>query len=645
LCNAAFGACVAQLAPAIAATRDCRFPCRRGRCKGADMTADSTEPAEPLSAPAPAPEGKPARSLGPLRMIWSLTLAYPKQIAIALMALLTTSLATIAIPARFKAIIDQAFGPDAAVATIDSAFRYLLMIVVVLGLATAVRFYCVSWLGERVVADLRLKVQDNLLRLSPSFFEVNSPKEISSRMTSDTAIIEQVVGTTVSVALRNLITGIGGVIYLFFLAPRLTAGLIVGIPLVVLPIVWFGRRLRKVSRTSQDRVAGIGAITAEVLGAIRVVQAFNQEGRERARFADEVERTFATAKRRITIRAAMTATIMVLVFGALVALMWQGALSVATGAIGGGTIAAFVLTGGLVAGAFGSLTEVYGDLLRGAGAAGRLNELLNEKPAIAPPIRPVALPEPRGQIAFERVTFRYPSRPEHAALVDFSLTVEPGETVAIVGPSGAGKSTIFQLAERFYDPIAGVVKLDGVPLVSADPAAIRQRIALVPQEGVLFAASARDNLRYGNWAASDEAIWEAARAANAEGFLRELPDGLDTFLGEDGGRLSGGQRQRIAIARALLRDAPILLLDEATSALDAESERLVQDALDRLMASRTTLVIAHRLATVRQADRIVVMDKGRIVEQGRHDQLSAGGGLYARLASLQFDDRQVAAAE
>jgi ATP-binding cassette subfamily B protein len=606
------------------------------------MTA---EPAEQPSAPDPAPEGKPARTLGPLRMIWGLTLAYPKQIAIALLALLTTSGATIAIPARFKAIIDQAFGPDAAAATIDSAFRYLLMIVVVLGIATAVRFYCVSWLGERVVADLRLKVQDNLLRLSPSFFEVNSPKEISSRMTSDTAIIEQMVGTTVSVALRNLITGIGGVIYLFFLAPWLTAGLILGIPLVVLPIVWFGRRLRKVSRTSQDRVAGIGAITAEVLGAIRVVQAFNQEGRERARFADEVERTFATAKRRITIRAAMTATIMVLVFGALVLLMWQGALSVATGAIGGGTIAAFVLTGGLVAGAFGSLTEVYGDLLRGAGAAGRLNELLNEKPVIAPPARPVALPEPRGQIAFERVTFRYPSRPEQAALVDFSLTVEPGETVAIVGPSGAGKSTIFQLAERFYDPVAGVVKLDGVPLVSADPAAIRRRIALVPQEGVLFAASARDNLRYGNWGASDEAIWEAARAANAEAFLRELPDGLDTFLGEDGGRLSGGQRQRIAIARALLRDAPILLLDEATSALDAESERLVQDALDRLMASRTTLVIAHRLATVRQADRIVVMDKGRIVEQGRHDQLSAGGGLYARLASLQFDDRQVAAAE
>ncbi|MEJ5977849.1 ABC transporter transmembrane domain-containing protein [Novosphingobium sp. PS1R-30] len=578
-------------------------------------------------------------------MIWQLTLAYPKQIAIAVLALLTTSSATIAIPARFKAIIDQAFGPNAAVETINHAFYYLLMIVIVLGLATAVRFYFVSWLGERVVGDLRLRVQDNLLRLAPSFFEANSPKEISSRMTSDTAIIETVVGTTVSVALRNLITGVGGVIYLFFLAPMLTLGLVVGIPLVVLPIVWFGRRLRNVSRTSQDRVAGIGAITAEVLGAIRVVQAFNQEGRERARFADEVERTFATAKRRITIRAAMTATIMVLVFGALVLLMWRGALAVATGEIGGGTIAAFVLTGGLVAGAFGSLTEVYGDLLRGAGAASRLNELLNEKPTIAPPARPMVLPEPRGQLAFERVSFRYPSRPEFAALVDFSLAVEPGETVAIVGPSGAGKSTIFQLAERFYDPHQGTVKLDGVPLISADPADIRRRMALVPQEGVLFAASARDNLRYGHWEASDEAIWDAARAANAEGFLRELPEGLDTFLGEDGARLSGGQRQRIAIARALLRDAPILLLDEATSALDAESERLVQDALDRLMASRTTLVIAHRLSTVRQADRIVVMDKGRIVEQGTHEELSGAGGLYARLASLQFDERQFSSVE
>ena len=335
---------------------------------------------------------------------------------------------------------------------------------------------------------------------------------------------------------------------------------------------------------------------------------------------------------------------MLLIFGAVTLLMWAGANGVASGAISGGTIAAFVLTGGLVAGAFGSLSEVYGDLVRGAGAASRLEELLNERPTITAPARPLMLPVPaRGALNFSHVTFRYPSRPEVAALADFNLTVEPGETVAIVGPSGAGKSTLFQLAERFYDPQVGMLKLDGVPLTSADPAEIRRRIALVPQDGLLFAASARDNLRYGNWEAGDEAIWQAARAANAETFLRELPEGLDTFLGEDGARLSGGQRQRIAIARALLRDAPILLLDEATSALDAESERLVQDALERLMANRTTLVIAHRFATVRAANRIVVMDAGRIVETGTHDELTRAGGLYARLAALQFDEARFAA--
>jgi ATP-binding cassette subfamily B protein len=334
----------------------------------------------------------------------------------------------------------------------------------------------------------------------------------------------------------------------------------------------------------------------------------------------------------------MTAVIMFLIFGSITAIMWQGAIGVAEGTITGGTIAAFVVTAGIVAGAFSSLTEVYGDLVRGAGAASRLAELLDERPVIAAPARPIALPRPaRGKLAFERVTFRYPARPELPALHDFNLTVEPGETVAIVGPSGAGKSTLFQLAERFYDPQAGVVKIDGVPLASADPAEVRERIALVPQEGVLFAASARDNLRYGNWQADDAAIWDAARAANAESFLRALPQGLDTFLGEDGARLSGGQRQRIAIARALLRDAPILLLDEATSALDAESERLVQEALETLMTNRTTLVIAHRLATVRRADRIVVMDGGRIVEEGTHETLIRAAGLYARLASLQFD--------
>ena len=575
-------------------------------------------------------------------MIWRAAMAYPGWVLTAALALLVTASATLTIPSGFRLIIDRGFARGGDPSDIGHWFQYLLLIIVVLALGTAVRFYSVSWLGERVVADIRLAVQRNLLRLSPGFFEENSPREISSRMTSDTALIEQIVGTTVSVALRNAIMAIGGIGYLFYLQPTLTLGLVAGIVFVVLPIVWFSRRLRSVSRSSQDRVAEIGALVSEVLGASKIVQAFNQEGREAQRFADAVERTFATAKRRIRIRAMMTAMVMFLIFGAITLLMWRGALGVAAGTITGGTIAAFVVTGGLVAGAFGSLTEVYGDLVRGAGAASRLNELLYEKPAIAPPARPVALPAARGQLAFEHVTFRYPTRPEHAALHDFSLTIEPGETVAIVGPSGAGKSTLFQLAERFYDPQAGVIKLDGVPLVSADPADVRRRFALVPQEGLLFAASARDNLRYGNWDAGDEAIWEAARAANAESFLRDLPQGLDTFLGEDGARLSGGQRQRMAIARALLRDAPILLLDEATSALDAESERLVQDALDRLMATRTTLVIAHRLATVRAADRIVVMDHGKIVEQGRHDELARAGGLYARLAALQFDETKFA---
>ena len=599
-------------------------------------TPDSSAPTEAE----PATPAKPVRSLGPLRMIWDAAIAYPGQLAMAGVALLITATATLAIPSGFKLIIDKGFAAGGNPDDIGRWFRYLLIIVVVLAIGTALRFYFVSWLGERVVADIRLKVQTNLLRLAPGFFEENSPKEISSRMTADTTLIEQVVGTTVSVALRNIIMGIGGLAYLFTLAPKLTLGLALAIPLIVLPIVWFGRRVRNVSRSSQDRVADIGAMVSEVLGAMKIVQAFNQETREQTRFSVAVEATFTTAKRRILLRAAMTAIIIVLIFGAITLLMWEGALGVAKGTISGGTIAAFVLTGGLVAGAFGALTEVYGDLLRGAGAASRLNELLNEKPAIAAPVRPLALPvPPRGQITFDHVNFRYPTRLETPALADFSLTVEPGETVAIVGPSGAGKSTLFQLAERFYDPQSGTIKLDGVPLTSVDPAEIRRRMALVPQEGSLFAADARDNLRYGNWEASDEAIWQAARAANAEDFLRELPDGLDTFLGESGARLSGGQRQRIAIARALLRDAPILLLDEATSALDAESEAQVQDALDRLMASRTTLVIAHRLATVRQADRIVVLDKGRIVETGTHDVLSRAGGLYARLAALQFDDR------
>ncbi len=595
---------------------------------------------------ATAAEPKAVRSLGPLRMVWKAALQYPARIGTALAALTVTALSTVTIPVLFGKLVEHGFSRGSSKAEIEYWFAMLIGVVVILAVGTAIRFYSVSWLGERVVADIRLAVQTNLLRLSPGFFEENSPKEISSRMTSDTTLIEQVAGTTVSVALRNGITAIAGLVVLLYMAPWLTLGLVIGIPVVIGPIVWFGRRLRTVSRTSQDRVADIGALTAEVLGAVKVVQSFGQEARETQRFAEAVERTFNTARRRIMIRATMTAVVMLLIFGSISLMMRQGAIGVASGAISGGVITTFVGCGVLVASAFGSLTEVYGDLVRGSGAASRLNELLNEKPSISAPAQALELPvPPRGKISFEKVTFRYPTRLEVAAISDFSLTVEPGETVAIVGPSGAGKSTIFQLAERFYDPHSGTIKLDGVPLTKVDPLELRRRMAFVPQEGILFAANARDNLRYGNWDATDEQIWEAARAANAETFLRELPEGLDTFLGENGARLSGGQRQRVAIARALLRDSPILLLDEATSALDAESEQLVQQALDRLMESRTTLVIAHRLATVRKANRILVLDGGKLVESGTHDELSKAGGLYARLASLQFDEQRFASGE
>lgn len=583
----------------------------------------------------PAPASKNLSNLG---MVWRHASAYPKQIFFALVALAIAASATLAIPAGIRLVIDRGFASGGGADDIGRWFQYLLLIVAVMAVATAFRFYFVSWLGERTVADIRMAVNRNLLRQSPAFFEENRPAEIASRLTSDTTIIEQVVGTTVSVALRNIVLGIGGTAYLFTLAPKLAAGLLVAIPLIILPIVLMGRKLQSASRTSQDRVADVGAMISETLGAMRIVQAFGQENRENERFGQGVEKTFAASKRRIMLRALMTAIVMALIFGAITLVLWRGAIDVAEGRLTGGTIFSFVIAGGIVAGAFGALTEVYGDLVRGAGASGRLAELLTVKPDIGPPAKPIALPVPaRGQLSFEHVRFRYPTRPEIAALEDFSLKVNPGETVAVVGPSGAGKSTLFQLAQRFYDPEGGVIRIDGVALTSADPAEIRERMAYVPQETVLFASSARDNLRYGNWLADDEAIWRAAEQANAATFLRELPQGLDTYLGEGGARLSGGQRQRIAIARAVLRDAPILLLDEATSALDAESERLVQDALDHLMQDRTTIVIAHRLATVRSADRIIVMDQGKIVEEGDHITLSAAGGLYARLASLQFD--------
>ncbi|MGQ0590982.1 MAG: ABC transporter transmembrane domain-containing protein [Sphingosinicella sp.] len=580
-----------------------------------------------------APRGKIAN----LAVIWRHALKYKWIIAGAGTALLIAALATLAIPDGFRRLIDQGFAADGS-ARIAPLFNYLLAMVVVLAIATALRFYFVSLLGERVVSDIRVALHDNMLRLEPRFFEENRPSEIASRITADTAVIEMVVGSTVSQALRNLVMGIGGIIYLFALAPMMTAGLVIGIPVIVIPVVLLGRKVRAISRSSQDRIADLGTIVAETLGAMKIVQAFGQEGRESSRFREAVAKVLATAKRRILLRAFLTASVIMMLFGSITLMMRQAAIDVSQGAISGGTVAAFVITGAIVAGAFGALTEVYGELLRGAGAAGRIAELMAEVPQIKAPASPTPLPVPaRGVLAFEKVTFRYPTRQDVSALHEFSLAVKPGETLAVVGPSGAGKSTIFQLAQRFYDPSEGLVRLDGVDLREADPAEARARIGYVPQETVIFAASARDNLRYGRWEASDGELWAAAEAANAAEFLRKLPEGLDTYLGEGGARLSGGQRQRVAIARALLRDAPLLLLDEATSALDAESERLVQASLERLFVGRTTIVIAHRLATVRAADRIIVMDQGRIVEEGDHDVLNARGGLYAKLARMQFE--------
>ncbi|MBK8739441.1 MAG: ATP-binding cassette domain-containing protein [Betaproteobacteria bacterium] len=585
-----------------------------------------------MSAAKPAP---PKAVIGPLSRLWQFVSPHRRTLALALVVLVIAAAAALALPVAVRQMIDLGFSRSNT-EHIDRYFLLLFAVAAVLGLFTAARFYLVSWLGERVVADIRSAVYKHVIGMSPSFFEVTRTGEVLSRLTTDTTLIQVVVGTSMSMALRNILLLSGGLVMLAVTSPRLTGYTIGLLLLVVLPIIAFGRKVRKLSRATQDRVADSSALAGEKLNAVSTVQAFTQTRSEAARFGDSVEASFATALRRIRARAALTAIMIVMVFGAIVLVLWLGARAVLDGTMTAGELSQFVLYAVMVASGIGALSEVWGDVQRAAGATERLMELLAAKPDIVAPANPVPLPAPRGEIAIEGVTFRYPSRPDHPSLAGVTLEVHSGETVAVVGPSGAGKSTLFQLLLRFYDPQQGRVLVDGVDIADADPEAVRARIGIVPQDTVIFSADAMENIRYGRAGATDEEVKAAARAAIADEFIESLPEGYRTFLGERGVRLSGGQRQRIAIARAILKNPPILLLDEATSALDAESERQVQAALEYLMQDRTTLVIAHRLATVRKATRIVVMDEGRVVATGTHDALVAGGGLYAKLAALQF---------
>ncbi|WP_291862171.1 ABC transporter ATP-binding protein/permease [Bradyrhizobium sp.] len=606
---------------------------------------DETPPRrDPAAAELPSIEAEltelPARSSARLRPLLALApyvARYRGRAMLAFIALTVAAVTTLLVPIAVRRMIDFGFTPE-GIAMINSYFSVMIAVVAVLAGASAARYYLVMTIGERIVADLRRDVFAHLISLSPSFFDSARSGELISRLTADTTQIKAAVGASVSIALRNLMLFVGATAMMVITSPRLSGFVLLAIPVIVIPLVAFGRWVRRLSRNAQDTLADATAYASELVGAIRTVQAYTSEGLANARFGGEVEQAYGAARSSTRARAVLTAVIIFIVFSSVVAILWVGSNDVLTGSISPGRLGQFVLYAAFAAAGLGQLSEVWGELSAASGASERLFEILRVKSAIAAPESPRALPVPaRGDVGFENVSFAYPTRPDTLAVDGVSLTVRAGEKVAIVGPSGAGKSTLFHLLLRFYDPASGTISFDGVPIKAADPQRLRERIALVPQESVVFAASARENIRFGRPDATDAEVEHAADLAHAGEFIRRLPGGFEAPLGERGVTLSGGQRQRIAIARAILRDAPLLLLDEATSSLDAESETLVQTALEELMRHRTTLVIAHRLATVLSCDRIMVMDQGRIVEQGTHVSLVAAGGLYARLARLQFE--------
>ncbi|SFQ19291.1 ATP-binding cassette, subfamily B [Roseivivax halotolerans] len=578
-----------------------------------------------------------SRKIGALARLWPFLSPYRALMSAAILALVLTAAVSLILPMAVRRVVDNFEGGEAAL--LDRYFAAALGIAALLAVGTALRYALVTRLGERVVADIRMAVFDRVITLSPAFYERIMTGEVLSRITTDTTLILSVIGSSISIALRNILIFVGGLVLMLFTSWKLTLMVLLIVPAVIVPILVLGRRLRVLSRENQDWIAASSGNASEALLSVQAVQAFTHETISQRTFADVTEESFDAARRRIWTRALMTAIVIFLVFSGIVGVLWMGAAQVRGGEMSVGALVQFVIYSVMVAGSVAALSEVIGEVQRAAGATERLVELLDSEDSISEPESPVQLPQPvRGAISFEDVTFAYPARPDIAALDRVSLDVAPGETVALVGPSGAGKTTIIQLLLRFYDPASGRVRLDGVALDEMSREAFRKHIALVPQDPVIFAASARDNIRFGRPDASEAEIEAAARAAAAHDFIAALPEGYDSYLGERGVMLSGGQKQRIAIARAILRDAPVLLLDEATSALDAESERAVQDAVDHLATGRTTIIVAHRLATVKKADRIVVMDQGRIVATGRHDALVAEGGLYARLARLQFTD-------